>query len=230
MALVHPLELAHLPNVAVHAALFDSVANAADLRRHLLDGNPDYEYAFLDVTTILSTTHVLAAVFRAVNDALHNRLKSRNVHSEVVFCLSPNNNIAESFRRFGIQDSTRTLLAIKITSTASSSSSPSSSTTHPSSPFPSLPAHSISSHLTANVHGTPLPFTDAAIAPFTDLARVRKIYKLDAAAPSARGKNPKKGQAAPPPLPVNGVGGEKKEGGRAEMEACVLGMMALRGS
>ncbi|KAK7549460.1 kinase binding protein CGI-121-domain-containing protein [Phyllosticta citricarpa] len=229
MALVHPLKLAHLPNVAVHAALFDSVANAADLRRHLLDGNPDYEYAFLDVTTILSTTHVLAAVFRAVNDALHNRLKSRNVHSEVVFCLSPNNNIAESFRRFGIQDSTRTLLAIKITSTSTASSS-SSSSTNPSSSFPSLPAQSISSHLTANVHGTPLPFTDAAIAPFTDLARVRKIYKLDAAAPSARGKNPKRGQAAPPPLPANGVGGERKEDERAEMEACFLGMMALRGS
>ncbi|KAK8166657.1 kinase binding protein CGI-121-domain-containing protein [Phyllosticta citrichinensis] len=226
MALVHSLELAHLPNVAVHVALFDQVANAADLRRHLLDGNPDYEYAFLDVTTILSTTHVLAAVFRAVNDALHNRLRSRNVHSEVVFCLSPNNNIAESFRRFGIQDSTRALLAIKITSTTPSPPPPS---TTPS-PSPSLPAQTISSHLTANVHGTPLPFTDAAIAPFTDLPRVRKIYKLDAAAPSARGRNPKKGQAAPPPLPVNGVGGEGKGDERAEMEASVLGMMALRGS
>ncbi|KAK7536207.1 kinase binding protein CGI-121-domain-containing protein [Phyllosticta citribraziliensis] len=220
MALVHSLELAHLPDVAVHAALFDHVANAADLRRHLLDGNPDYEYAFLDVTTILSTTHVLAAVFRAVNDALHDRLRSRNVHSEVVFCLSPNNNIAESFRRFGIQDSTRALLAIKITSTTPSAPSP----------FPSLPAQTISSHLTANVHGTPLPFADAAIAPFTDLPRVRKIYKLDAAAPSARGRNPKKGQAAPPPLPVNGVAGEGKGDERADTEASVLGMMALRGS
>ncbi|KAK8193163.1 kinase binding protein CGI-121-domain-containing protein [Phyllosticta capitalensis] len=226
MTLVNTIELAHLPNVAVHVALFNDVANASHLRSQLLQGNPDYEYAFLDVTTILSTTHVLSAVFRAVNDALHNRLKSRNVHSEVVFCLSPNNNIAESFRRFGIQDTTRALLAVKITSSTPSPSSDSASTP----PFPTISSQDISAHLTANVQGTPLPFTDAAIAPFTDLARVRKIYKLDAVAPSARGMNPKKGQKAQQHQPVNGVAGEAKGDEREHMEASVLGMMALRGS
>jgi len=38
--------------------------------------------------------HVLAAVFRAINDMLQSRLKSRNVHSEIVFSLSPNNNVS----------------------------------------------------------------------------------------------------------------------------------------
>ena len=42
---------------------------------------------------ILSTTHVLAAVFRAANDYLSGRLKSRNVHSEIVFSLGGNNNV-----------------------------------------------------------------------------------------------------------------------------------------
>ncbi len=37
--------------------------------------------------------HVLAAVFRAVNDALAGRLKSRNVHSEIVFALGPSSNV-----------------------------------------------------------------------------------------------------------------------------------------
>jgi hypothetical protein len=39
--------------------------------------------------------HALAAVFRAMNDMLHARLKSRNVHSEVVFSLNPNNNVRQ---------------------------------------------------------------------------------------------------------------------------------------
>ena len=43
---------------------------------------------------IVSTTHILAAVFRAVNDLVNDRLKSRNVHSEIVFALSPNNNVS----------------------------------------------------------------------------------------------------------------------------------------
>lgn len=43
---------------------------------------------------IVSTKHILAGVFRAANDYLANRLKSRNVHSEIVFALSPNNNVS----------------------------------------------------------------------------------------------------------------------------------------
>jgi len=43
---------------------------------------------------IVSKIHALAAVYRAVNDLLENRLKSRNVHSEIVFSLSPNNNVS----------------------------------------------------------------------------------------------------------------------------------------
>jgi len=38
--------------------------------------------------------HALAAAFRAVNDLIEGRLRSRNVHSEVVFALSPNNNVS----------------------------------------------------------------------------------------------------------------------------------------
>ena len=49
--------------------------------------------AFLN-PQIISPNHILAAVFRAVNDYLRDRLKSRNVHSEIVFALSPNNNVS----------------------------------------------------------------------------------------------------------------------------------------
>ena len=46
------------------------------------------------VEQILSSNHILAAVFRAANDLENGRLKSRNVHSEIVFALSPNNNVS----------------------------------------------------------------------------------------------------------------------------------------
>lgn len=46
-------------------------------------------------TQIISPNHLLAAVFRAANDYLRARLKSRNnVHSEIVFALNPNNNVS----------------------------------------------------------------------------------------------------------------------------------------
>ncbi|KAF2138261.1 uncharacterized protein K452DRAFT_277286 [Aplosporella prunicola CBS 121167] len=194
MARVQTIGLAHLPAHPVHVALFDHVTNAAALRQHLLSGNPEFEYAFLDATTILSTSHLLAAVFRALNDLLNARLKSRNVHSEIVFSLSPNNNIAESFRRFGIQDATTTLLAIKVST--------------PSSP---VTAEAVQAHLSTAIEGTPLELTDAELARFTDLARIRKIYKLDSA------------------KPMDGTADEPVDE-RKDMEAVVLGTMALKGS
>ena len=113
MPFVQSLNLAHLPpDLAVHIALYSDLQNAPFLRDQLLQGNPDYEYALIDAGVvrrpclevarkamlivmgqIVSTTHVLAAVFRAANDYLNGRLKSRNVHSEIVFSLGANNNV-----------------------------------------------------------------------------------------------------------------------------------------
>lgn len=88
------IQLPHLPKHALRMGLFKDVKNAAFLRKQLLEGNAEFEYAFLDTASILSRNHVLAACFRAVNDLLNDRLKSRNVHSEIVFSLSPNNNVS----------------------------------------------------------------------------------------------------------------------------------------
>ena len=86
--------LPHLPDHPLMVFLFKDVKNASFLRQQLLDSNAEFEYAFLDATTIISRNHILAACFRAINDQLNNRLKSRNVHSEIVFSLSLNNNVS----------------------------------------------------------------------------------------------------------------------------------------
>lgn len=53
MALVHTLRLAHLPpSLAVHIALYRDVQNASFLRQQLLQGNPEFEYAFIDASTV----------------------------------------------------------------------------------------------------------------------------------------------------------------------------------
>ena len=47
------LHLAHLPSdLAVHIALFQNLENAAFLRRQLLDGNTDFEYALIDANVV----------------------------------------------------------------------------------------------------------------------------------------------------------------------------------
>lgn len=93
-ATMETLTLPHLPDSTLQICLFNNVQNADFLRQQLLQGNTDFEYAFLDASVLLSRSHVLAACFRAITDSLNNRLKSRNVHSEIVFSLSPNNNVS----------------------------------------------------------------------------------------------------------------------------------------
>lgn len=89
------LTLPHLPDTILQICLFNNVQNASFLRQQLLEGNSDFEYAFLDASVLLSRSHVLAACWRAIVDSQNNRLKSRNVHSEIVFSLSPNNNVCD---------------------------------------------------------------------------------------------------------------------------------------
>ncbi|KAF2494026.1 CGI-121-domain-containing protein [Lophium mytilinum] len=157
MATVETLYLPHYPSYPIYISLFKNVSNAKFLRQQLLEANAAFEYAFLDGTMILSPRHLHAATFRALNDSVYNRLKSRNIHSELVFSLSPNNNIADAYRRFGIQDSTTSLLAIKI---------PLSN--------PEITAESVSKHLGDAVEGESVAFGEEALKGVTDVKALRK--------------------------------------------------------
>ncbi|KAK5679027.1 hypothetical protein LTS10_008682 [Elasticomyces elasticus] len=151
--------LPHLGQYPLQVGLFLDVQNAQFLRQQLLDGNTEFEYAFLDAAVLLCRQHVLAACFRAINDMLQGRMKSKNVHSEIVFSLSPNNNISECFRRFGVGESTKDIVAIKVDRDASR----------------------IQRQLHGHMDGEIVPFTDETLASLRDEARIRKAYKVDLA-------------------------------------------------
>ncbi|KAB8304130.1 hypothetical protein EYC80_003550 [Monilinia laxa] len=209
MALLQTLPLEHLPpSHTLHIALYHNLLNAPFLHQQLLSGNTDFEYAFIDASVILSRLHILAAAYRAVNDSLENRLKSRNVHSEIVFSLSMNNNIAESFRRFGITPSTTSLLILKVA--------------------PASSAPQIASHLSSVIEGQAVEFDDEVLRSTTDIARVRKLYKLNSGGGAGGGKKGVNANGK-----ANGAtasASEKEEDERKELEIMVLGAMALRGA
>ena len=52
MVSVQTFALPHYLAYPVHVGLFTDVANAAFLRSQLLDGNPDFDYAFLDASMV----------------------------------------------------------------------------------------------------------------------------------------------------------------------------------
>ncbi|CAG8959311.1 hypothetical protein HYFRA_00013081 [Hymenoscyphus fraxineus] len=156
------LTLEHLPpGYEIHVAVYKNVRNAGFLQKQLLDGNEGFEYAFVDAGVVLSTTHLLSAIYRALRDSQSGRMKSRNIHSEVVFSLSSNNNISESFRRFGITPSTTNLIIVKI-----------------SLPSKEVSGEEVSKHLSEVVEGELVGFSDEVLGGLVDERRVRKVYKL----------------------------------------------------
>ncbi|KAJ5735463.1 uncharacterized protein N7483_000588 [Penicillium malachiteum] len=194
------INIPHLPNAPVHVALYRNVENSASLRQQLLAGNADFEYALIDASMVLSCQHAIAAIFRAVNDYLNNRLKSHNVHSEIVISFSPATNIAESFRKFGITDSTKDLLVVKV--------SVSSEITH----------DSVAAHLESSVVGTSVPFDDQSLSEISDITKIKKAYKLGAL-PSFGTKIDRAQTKAPTDDDV-----------KRRLELSILGAIALRGS
>ncbi|KIX08043.1 uncharacterized protein Z518_02698 [Rhinocladiella mackenziei CBS 650.93] len=208
--MVSTIHLAHMPpDLLLYVALYVDVSNAAFLKDQLLAGNAEFEYAFIDASMILSTKHVLAASFRAMNDYLNDRLKSRNIHSEIVFSLSPSNNIAEAFRRFGITETTKNLLVLKVATT------------------PDVTHESVSSHLSTRIQGTECVFEDATIRKVSDLERIRKAYKLGSATNSADK------QANIVDGTMRGGSGKDVDDEQTRirnLEVQILGLMALRGA
>ncbi|GJN75813.1 hypothetical protein PLICBS_009919 [Purpureocillium lilacinum] len=189
--------LEHLPaSHAVHVALFRDVENAAALHQQLLARNADFEYAFIDASVIISRRQLLSSVFKSSLAAANGALKTPNVHSEIVACLSASNNIADAYRRFGVSPTTRDLLVVKVTFPTESRPEPPS-------------ADQIWQHLKDNVQGHAVDVTDENIDAATDLAKVRKYYKLNGLDW------------------LDAIKDDKER--RAEMETLVLGGMALRG-
>ena len=191
------------PELALHVAFYADVENASFLKAQLLAGNTDFEYAFIDASMIVSTKHVLAATFRAMNDHLSERLKSRNIHSEIVFCLSPNNNIGEAFKKFGISDSTKDVVVVKVSTN------------------PNVTHESVGTHLQDAIKGTPLPFEDRTFLGISDLPKIAKAYKVSST---------QWAKSKPSSTSLMNGDSDTAQEGRHHLEISVLGLMALRGA
>ncbi|KAH9916777.1 CGI-121-domain-containing protein [Fomitopsis serialis] len=183
----------HLP-ARVHLALFDHVSNAAHIRERIVrasqlegpEGDREREavnFAFIDARLITSMLHLQTAIYQAILAEVQGALRTKTVHSEILWALSPNNNITEAIRRFGVSDNTTALIVVRV--------GPSGVT-------------DIEDRTKAVVTGDLLPLSD--LTKLTDWATVRKYYKLNAdPALKAPGMTPAQQQLAADEIVVSTV-------------------------
>ena len=120
-----------------------------------------------------------------------------------MFRLSPNNNIGESYRTFGLSAKTIALVAVKLPIRADGSVDE------------GVSRESVSRHLGDVVEGESVEVEGDAelLGGFAEVHRIKKVYKIAC----AKGKG--KGMM---------LNGEKKDD-RKDIESVVLGTMALKG-
>lgn len=152
---------------------------------------------------ILSPNHLLSATLLALHAFLHATHKTRTPHAELVFRLSPNNNIGESYRTFGLSARTTALVAVKLPIRADGSVDE------------GVSRESVSRHLGDVVEGESVEVEGDAelLGGFAEVHRIKKVYKIACAKGMGKGVM---------------LNGEKKDD-RKDIESVVLGTMALKG-
>ncbi|KAK4690038.1 hypothetical protein P7C73_g18, partial [Tremellales sp. Uapishka_1] len=124
------METYHLPHFppahnTIHIASFSSVTNSPQIRRRLITAStlsgPEgdlerakVDFGFLEGKLLVSKIHLLTAIQTTL---LYSATSTRthNLHSEILLYLSPNNNISDAIRKFGLSDQTTHLVLVKIT-------------------------------------------------------------------------------------------------------------------
>jgi len=134
--------------------LFTDVTNIPEIRGKIVSG--EFSCCAIKASLVIDAFQVIVAANKAALNAKQDRLITKSVYTEVLFCLSMSKNISRSLIEFGIGDSDRNILVIFLHK---------------------LDEQQALLEVLASIKGQRIPISK--IKDFTDANLVQKIYKID---------------------------------------------------
>ncbi|XP_060931713.1 EKC/KEOPS complex subunit TPRKB [Limanda limanda] len=153
----HTHELELFPDRTVTQVLFKEVKNAKELRQLAVDRQ--INAALINPTMLVHPLQVLVAANKAVHLQNTGKMKTRSLNSEMIFNLSPTNNISEAFKRFGISDGDDSVMVVMV---------------HDKNKSEEL--GQLVEDIVTKVDGRQVPVED--VSTLSDSVKIRKLYKV----------------------------------------------------
>lgn len=156
----------------IHISLFINISleNITTIKSNLIsstDNHNKYDYCFLNTKYIISKEHLFQSIYKSLlNYTSKSGLSTRNLNSEIIYNLSPINNIGDALKRFGISEDCPNCIVIKIINNKEEEITKA--------------LDRVNTDLKEIIDGELIELNDQYIFEnFIDLAKFRKLYKLN---------------------------------------------------
>lgn len=164
------IQLAQFPKYTILVSLFTSIDNSVleKVKEQLISGNQDYDFCFLNTQHIISLEHLYNAIHKALLNYEFGSMKAKSLNTEIIFSMSPINNIMDALKRFGVDETCPNVIAVKLV---------------PSNDSDEKTLEEINNHLLSILSCENLqnPNLDdkVIINSLVDLKKFKKVYKLN---------------------------------------------------
>eukprot|EP01023_Acetabularia_acetabulum_P027134 TRINITY_DN2569_c1_g1_i1.p2 TRINITY_DN2569_c1_g1~~TRINITY_DN2569_c1_g1_i1.p2 ORF type:complete len:207 (+),score=46.74 TRINITY_DN2569_c1_g1_i1:72-623(+) len=106
-----------MPERYLSCLLFKNVTNAAEIRKKIVGQQLPIDYSFIDAAILPSTLVLNVAAYKAILNHKQHKKQTNTIHSELVYFLSPSKHIADSLKRYGVNDNTTSLIVARFEAT-----------------------------------------------------------------------------------------------------------------
>ncbi|XP_074646432.1 EKC/KEOPS complex subunit TPRKB-like isoform X2 [Tubulanus polymorphus] len=76
--------------------------------------NGEIEVALLNPKMIIDRFQVLCAATKALHLSVNGKMVTRNLHSEIIYNMSPSKNISDAFKKYGSSDKDTSIMFVQI--------------------------------------------------------------------------------------------------------------------